>query len=76
MAARRALTLDIPEAQVAVHYEDDPNSLWHVRVLLHRVEGSRWIVGTPTLSVQTIDLSEFRVQPLARAAEFPASIRG
>ena len=70
------MTLDIPEAQVAVFFEDDPDFVWHVRVLLIRLYGSRWIVGTPTLSVQAIDLADFRVLPLARKAEFPVGIRG
>ena len=74
--SRHARTLDIPEAQVAVYYEDDPHFHWHVRVLLASVGGSRWIGDTPTLSIQTIDLPKFRVQPVARAAEFPAGIRG
>ena len=32
------MTLDIPEAQLAVFYEDDPNFIWHVRVLLIRLK--------------------------------------
>ena len=65
------LSLDIPETQVAVWYEDDPHLNWHVRILFRRIETSRWVVGTPTLSVQVIDLSEYDVVPLGRAAPFP-----
>ena len=69
------MTPDIPDAQVAMFYEDDPHFVSHVRVLLVRLDGCRGIVGTPTLSVEAVDLADFRVLPLLPKAEFPARIR-
>ena len=36
----------------------------------------KWLVATPDLEVQFVDLAEHRVIPLARADEFPADYRG
>jgi len=74
MAAR---TLDIPEKQALVCYDNDPNGLfWHHRILFNRVEGSVWIIGTPDRAVYSTDLGEQALRPLRRDAGFPADVAG
>ena len=69
------LTLDIPEIQIVVHYPGDPGGFdWHHRVLLHRIEGGRWITLTPDLELQRHDLSVQNHRVLDRAAPYPAEI--
>ncbi|CAE7356621.1 unnamed protein product [Symbiodinium sp. CCMP2592] len=69
------LTLDISEIQIVVHYPGDPGGFdWHHRVLLHRIEGGRWITLTPDLELQRHDLSIQNHRVLDRAAPFPADI--
>ncbi|CAE7204167.1 unnamed protein product [Symbiodinium sp. CCMP2592] len=69
------LTLDISEIQIVVHYPGDPGGFdWHHRVLLHRIEGGRWITLTPDLELQRHDLSVQNHRVLDRAAPFPADI--
>ncbi|CAK0811644.1 unnamed protein product [Prorocentrum cordatum] len=71
-----ATTLDSDIIQILVDYVDDPNSLWHHRLLLFELGPGRWVCATPDFSVQVIDLSQHRVLPLARAAPWPAQVRG
>ena len=69
------LTLDIPEIQIVVHYPGDPGGFdWHHRVLLHRIEGGRWITLTPGLELQRHDLTAQNHRVLDRAAPYPADI--
>ena len=66
------MSLDIKDKQILVRYDDDDYFTWHHRVLLHRVAGSLWIVLTPDLSVQRLDLAAESILPLARADKIPA----
>ena len=72
-----ARSLDIPEAQVAVDFFDDPNGFFfHVRVLLVPAGAGKWIWATPDHSVQFGDLAEHRVVPIPRNAPFPRRLAG
>ena len=70
------MSLDIEEAQVAIDFYDDADGFfWHHRVLLHRLDGARWVVATPKLDVETVDLALHRVVPIGRnVANFPARV--
>jgi hypothetical protein len=71
--ANVARTLDIEEKQVLARYDEDDYFTWHHRVLLKRLEGSKWLVLTPDLGVEVCDLSVRPMVPLRRAAPFPAA---
>ena len=72
-----ARSLDIPEAQVAIDFFDDPNGFFfHVRVLLVPAGGGRWIWATPDHSVQFGDLTSHRVIPIPRNAPCPSRLAG
>ena len=70
------MSLDIEEAQVAIDFFDDEDGFfWHHRLLLQRLDGARWVVATPTLDIETVDLSQHRVVPIGRnVASFPDRI--
>lgn len=70
------MSLDIEEAQVAIDFFDDEDGFfWHQRLLLQRLDGARWVVATPTLDIETVDLSQHRVVPIGRnVASFPDRI--
>ena len=66
-------TLDIPERQLLVDFFDDENGfLWHHRILMVHVTGTVWIVVTPDLSVQQLDVATKRLVVLPRNGPFPA----
>ena len=68
-------TLDIPEVQLLIHYGADPAGFfWHHRILLHRVEGARWLALTPDHEIQQHDLQQERHRVLDRRAPFPPEI--
>ncbi|CAK0906294.1 unnamed protein product, partial [Prorocentrum cordatum] len=67
---------DIPEFQVAVRYDADPNFTWHHRILLRRVRGAVWIALTPDLDLERINLDERRHRVLERGQAFPEAIAG
>ncbi|CAJ1358943.1 unnamed protein product [Effrenium voratum] len=68
-------TLDCPEVQVLVNYPNDAAGFfWHHRVLLHRVEGAKWLALTPDHEIQLHDLSLERHKILDRRAPFPADL--
>ena len=69
-----ALTLDIPERQIMVNYPND-NFLWHHRILILRLDGSRWLVITPTRDCHEEDFAGVLILPLGRASQFPAEER-
>ena len=72
-----ARSLDIPEAQVAIDFFDDPNGFrFHVRVLLVPAGAGKWIWVTPDHSVQFGDLTSHRVVPLPRNTVFPQRLAG
>ena len=58
--------LDIKEKQILVRYNGDPNFTWHHRILLVRLSAGRWVVLTPTGSLQILDTTTVRFEPLAR----------
>ena len=66
------LVPDIAEKEVLVFYEGDDVHPWHHRILLRRLEGSSWIVATPTHDAFQEDLGEaedFRI--LVSGEAFP-----
>ena len=71
-----ALTLDIEQQQVAVWEPDDANFGWHGRLLLVKLEGARWIVATPTMSLQVLDLAAKTMKPLFRKSPLPVPVAG
>ena len=72
----RILTLDIPEVQIVVRFDNDPNFRWHHRILLRRVAAGIWMCLTPDLEVCRHDLNLMRHQVLERSHEFPADVQG
>ena len=68
-------TLDIPEIQVIVHYPNDPEFIWHHRILLKRVSGAVWIARTPDLDNTRHDLAIQEHVVLDRNATFPQHLR-
>jgi len=67
--------LDIAEAQVLVHFPEDPVP-YHHRVLFHRVSGSTWVVLTPDKSVQVTDIGKFTLRSLTRNSRPPRGLGG
>ena len=66
-------TLDVPELQMLTEFDDDPNNLtFHHRIFFYRVEGGRWIVGTPDGDVYVQSAADRRVLSLKRNSPFPA----
>eukprot|EP00971_Amphidinium_carterae_P083629 1655496-Amphidinium_carterae.1 len=49
---------------------------WHHRLLLCRVEGAKWIAGSPDLDIEVLDLSTHRVLTVERLSAFPARAQG
>ena len=80
MAARADLAvevaLDIPEQQVAIDFFDDGVYEWHARVLMVAGEAGHWVVLTPDLELEYVQISQHRVVPIMRGSEFPARVRG
>ena len=69
-------TLDIPEPQVIIEYEEDEDGFyWHHRVLLKRISGPKWVALTPDQDLETVDLSEMHHIVLERNADFPRAQR-
>ena len=67
--------LDVPERQVLLFFSGDPVP-WHHRILMEHIQGSRWIVVTPTLDIEVTDLAEAEdVRPLERYGEMPPACR-
>ena len=74
--ASKCLSLDIPERQILVWFEEDVGCPWHHRLLMVRIEGAKWIVVTPTMDIQVADLNEAEdVVPVERDSEIPKSCR-
>ena len=69
--------LDIPEAQVAINFDQDQNYTWHARLLVLKLPaGASWISVTPDLEIEVLDLALHTVVVLPRAARFPDRVRG
>jgi hypothetical protein len=64
------MSLDIQEGQVLVHFPGDAVP-WHHRVLLCRVSGGLWVVATPDLEVQTLDVLASPVRAIYRGDDVP-----
>ena len=65
-------TLDIAQPQILINLGDEDRDYpHHHRVLLHRVEKSRWAVLTPDLVRAVVDLAEEDYTQLQRASKFP-----
>ena len=70
-----ARALDCKYTQALVHHPLDLGGFfWHHRLLLHRVEGSRWICLTPDFDLLMIDFATARHRVIARRQPFPADI--
>ena len=68
-------TLDLPEVQVLVNYPVDADGFfWHHRILLCRIEGSRWLTLTPDHHIQQDDLGLIHHRVLDRRSNFPGDI--
>eukprot|EP00974_Lingulodinium_polyedra_P019105 1846897-Lingulodinium_polyedra.AAC.1 len=65
-----ALTLDITELQVALHFPDDELN-YHHRILLKRLDGPSWIVLTPDFDLERVDLGRQAHTVLERNQPFP-----
>ena len=63
-------TLDVPERQVLIKMDDEPQRYWQ-HLLLHRVQGSEWITCDPAGDVVVENLGGEEVVPLMRLSEFP-----
>jgi hypothetical protein len=69
------ISLDIPESQVLVNFPNDAIP-WHHRVLLFRIEGSKWVVLTPDGDIQVIDLKSRDLRALSRNSPIPRGLGG
>ena len=67
-----AMSFDIPETQVVLHYPADPYP-WHGRILCERTEGATWIGFSPDLDdgPQPVDLAYETYELLERNAPLP-----
>ena len=63
--------LDIKEKQILVRYEADDNFTWHHRVLLERGDAQTWVVLTPSLEVQVLNVAEIQFIALVRGRPAP-----
>eukprot|EP00971_Amphidinium_carterae_P330408 6463420-Amphidinium_carterae.1 len=70
------LSLDSRLGQVLVDFFADANYSWHHRLLLCRVEGSKWIAASPGLDIEVLDLGSHRVLTVERHSPFPARAQG
>eukprot|EP00971_Amphidinium_carterae_P137912 2733315-Amphidinium_carterae.1 len=62
--------------QVLIDFFHDQNYQWHHRLLLARLENARWVAATPDEEIEIVNLSDHRVIPLGRSAQFPARVAG
>ena len=69
-------TFDIAEPQIIVHYPNDAQGFyWHMRILLRKIGGGRWVAATPDLELVVIDLTQLPHQVLDRNGRFPRAHR-
>ena len=68
------VSLDIEEKQVLVYYENDAID-WHHRILVRRLDGTKWIWITPDYDVQVVDVAEVDMKPLGRSERYPDECR-
>lgn len=68
-------TLNISDPQVLLHFPLDAGGFFHHhRILLHKIGGGQWVLLTPDLELEVVNLSTHRHRVLARHAPFPADI--
>ena len=65
------LSLDIPEQQVCLDFPLDENFTWHGRVLMIMGEPGYWVVMTPDLELEYVQITAHRVVPVGRGAALP-----
>lgn len=68
-------SLNIADPQVLLHFPNDGNGFYHHhRVLLHKIGGGQWVLLSPDLELEVVDLSVRRHRVLGRHAPFPGDI--
>ena len=70
------LSLDIPEQQVCLDFPLDENYTWHGRVLMIMGEPGYWVVMTPDLELEYVQITAHRVVPVGRGAALPNRVLG
>lgn len=69
-------TLDVPDPQVLVYFDQDPNNLnYHHRLLLNKLGPGRWVGLTPDHELVVLDLNNQRHVVLDRRSRFPAHLQ-
>eukprot|EP00435_Cladocopium_sp_Y103_P022131 s2932_g5.t1 len=77
MVDQDAVTLDVPEPQILLHFAGDQHGLTdHHRLLLVRLGPGRWIASSPDHELEVLDLTGRRHRVLSRRSRFPADILG
>ena len=69
-----AVSLDVPETQIALYCPDDRQFYWHHRILLAPLGAGRWVAVGPDLEIEVHDLSEMRHVILRRSTAFPRTV--
>ena len=65
-------TLNFADPQILLHFPGDLNGLdWHHRLLLHKIGAGKWVMLTPDLDLEVVDLSARRHVVLGRNSSFP-----
>lgn len=68
-------SLDVPEQQILIFFGQD-RIPWHHRLSLERVSQARWVMATPTLEVEVVDLDVVEdLRPLGREQVFTDACR-
>eukprot|EP00435_Cladocopium_sp_Y103_P008686 s1575_g2.t1 len=68
-------SLNIAEPQVLLHYPNDGGGFYHHhRVLLHKIGNGQWVVLTPDLDLEVVNLANHRHRVWGRHAPLPDDI--
>lgn len=71
-----SMTLDVPEPQVLVYFDQDANNLnYHHRLLLNKLGPGRWVGLTPDHELVVLHLNAQRHVVLDRRSRFPAQLQ-
>lgn len=71
--ADQVRTLDVAELQVIVEFpEDEDGFYWHHRLALQRLSAGRWVMLTPDMELEVVDLTSQSYKLLLRGGRFPA----
>lgn len=73
MVDQDAVSLDVPEPQILLHF---PGLTDHHRLLLIRLGPGRWVASSPDHELEVLDLTGRRHRVLTRRARFPADSLG